>query len=391
MMIVAGDSKGRGTGGSTDLFSVGGGSGGCIDDNSPSTTSGPAAGQVAAVTATSDNSSDGSSPTSSSNSDSGSGSHSGHGNGNGNNGGDDDNATGGSGDHNTNGTPQDGIASSSSKSPSGATIAGIVLGTLAALVLAILGLFFCLRSRRRRQQAQNNGFTDMRGRGDLLSSGAPSIAESGGVNSVITRAPHENVPRAYETTPFVIRPRGGAFDPAVVGGAPLVRSHSGYSADVSDGTSTRGGHAAGPRLDDFADVQLLAPSPLATPSNEKHAYLNPFGDQAAVAPVSVIRTPSDSPPSFKTRATGGHSSDHERDADTERTSPVHRYPSMRRSAPLALVPHAELSTVTLNDPEVPPSYDSWRKRSPHNGFEPDPHSRFVYFGDSEKASSSGHS
>ena len=257
-------------------------------------------------------------------------------------------------------------------------------------MLAILGLFFCLRSRRRRQQAENSGFTDMRGRGDLLSSGAPSIAESGGVNSVITRAPHENVPRAYETTPFVMRPRGGAADPALSGVAPLVRSHSGYSADISDGTSTRGGHAAGPRLDDFADVQLLAPSPLPTPSNEKQGYLNPFSDHAAVVPVPLNRTPSDSPPSFKTRATGGHSSDHG-DADTERTSPVNRYPTMRRSAPLMLVPHAELSSVTLNDPEVPPSYDSWRKRSPHNGFESDPRSRFVYFGDSEKASSSGHS
>jgi len=110
MLIVAGDSNGRGTGGSSDLFTVGGGSGGCINDDSPSTTAGPPAGQVAAITATSGGSSgsSGSSPTSSSGSNSGSGNHSGNGNGTGNgnngNGGDGDPTTDDDGDH-SNATP----------------------------------------------------------------------------------------------------------------------------------------------------------------------------------------------------------------------------------------------------------------------------------------------
>lgn len=63
MMVLAGDSQGRGTGGSSDIFAVtSGGGAGCITGDSPSTTSGPAAGQVAAVSQTQGS---GSSPTAS--------------------------------------------------------------------------------------------------------------------------------------------------------------------------------------------------------------------------------------------------------------------------------------------------------------------------------------
>ena len=46
VMLVAGDKDGLGTGGSTDVMEVEGGDDSCINDNSPSSTAGPAAGGV---------------------------------------------------------------------------------------------------------------------------------------------------------------------------------------------------------------------------------------------------------------------------------------------------------------------------------------------------------
>lgn len=46
VQLIAGDSRGKGTGGSTDLLVVQGGDSGCIDNSSPSSTAGSPAGSV---------------------------------------------------------------------------------------------------------------------------------------------------------------------------------------------------------------------------------------------------------------------------------------------------------------------------------------------------------
>ncbi|KAH7093912.1 hypothetical protein BKA62DRAFT_721797 [Auriculariales sp. MPI-PUGE-AT-0066] len=397
------DSNGRGTGGSTDVFTVGDGSGSCVNNQSPSTTPGPAAGQVVAVasvpsSSTSNPSS--ASPTSSTSNKHGNSSDDGK---NGDDHGNDDD------DSDTSNANENGdtvcflrhlshAAPCRQESPTGGTHHSMNTSTIAAILLAILGLFFCLRSRRRHQRrAENDSFSDMRGRGDLLASTAPSIAESGGIDSILTRAPHENVPRAYTTTPFVMRPRGGEFEHShsTLGGPALMRSQSGYGADVSDGNSTSahgqnftflGTHGHGTTDEDFADAHLLA-SPLPTPSQEKSAYLDPFSDHHA---ASVNRTPSYSPPSFKTLATGGHSvSNDGHEADSERADP-----SMYRSPPHALIPQGGISSWTLNDPEVPPSYNSLRAKGQQqknrNLFQSDPDSRFISLHQDDATGSSGH-
>lgn len=248
-------------------------------------------------------------------------------------------------------------------------IAAIVLPVLAALLLLLLGLFFFLRSRRRRTRSlAQSSFDNMRGRGDLLASHPPSIAGSAGVDSVLVRAPHENMPRGYETEPFVMRPRGGA-DLSL----QRTRSGGGYSADVSDAASMR---------------ELLAPSPLATPTGEKAAYLqsgflhaNPF-----VSPLDPI-APSHSPPSFRTVATGGHSP---RPGVERRLSD--RNPARRTGTLYSVTPTGVgLSTSTLNtlaEGEVPPTYDSWQKHAGSDAGHLAGHQGLYVHGD--KGSSSGH-
>ncbi|KZV91497.1 hypothetical protein EXIGLDRAFT_719291 [Exidia glandulosa HHB12029] len=366
LMIVAGDSNGRGTGGSSDLFSVtGDGGGSCINNNSPGPTGNPVAGQVAAASPTSDSSnaanSDSPSSTNVSNNPSGT-SVSGTGNHNSDtdsNSGDNSNdASDPSSSSSTGGDASQQADPSNSSSKHHVPIVAIVLPILVVVLLLLLGLFFCLRSRRRSTRASaQSSFDNMRGRGDLLASHPPSIAGSAGVDSVLTRAPHENVPRIYETEPFVMRPRGG-------GGADLQRTHSGggYSADVSDAASTRESMRG-----------LLAVSPLATPTDEKAAYLsggflhpasqNPFASPLdATAPSPA---PSHSPPSFHTVATRGHSPRPDLGRRMSDRAPIQRTGTLYAVSPSGV--GMSTSTLgTLNEGDIPPTYDSWTK---HAGFD----------------------
>ncbi|EJD43848.1 hypothetical protein AURDEDRAFT_185413 [Auricularia subglabra TFB-10046 SS5] len=371
MLIVAGDSQGRGTGGSSDLFAIGGGSGGCLRDNSPSTTSGAAAGQVAAASQTGDSSA----PSSTSGSGSGSNDGSSGGNEDGDKDNDEGTSSGSHSDPNSASQQTDGAGGSSKHH---VPVAGIVVGALGGVLLVLLALFFLLRSRTRSAApaASDSSFGSMRSRGDLLASRPPSMAGSLGVDSVRAQAPHENLPRIYETEPFVMLPRGGAVP------ADLHHAHSGCSADESDGASTRESIRG-----------LLAPSPLATPAAEKSAYLtgaylNPFAHplDATALPSPA---PSHSPPSFRTVATGGETTLSEHDHEGE--GHVRPHPSMRRSAPrLHLMPHAGVSSSTLGEiGEAPPTYDSWRTNSSSDAGHLAGHQAALSLGVSGKSSSTG--
>ncbi|KAG8993388.1 hypothetical protein FRB94_013983 [Tulasnella sp. JGI-2019a] len=124
-LIVAGDSRGFGTGGSSDLTSVAAGSNGCINQSSPSSTQAPAAGGIYATG-------------------SGGGSVTG--------------APGG-------GPAQSGISGSSTggggkKSNTGAIVGGVI-GGIILLALLPLFVFFFLRRRKREASRRKRGDVDL--------------------------------------------------------------------------------------------------------------------------------------------------------------------------------------------------------------------------------------
>ncbi|KZT60911.1 hypothetical protein CALCODRAFT_71571 [Calocera cornea HHB12733] len=174
--FIVGDERGRGKGGSSDLMTVGGGSASCLNGNSPSSTQGPAAGQVStAAPASSSSSSSSSPPSSSSGSGSGSGSDS-----SGSSTSSSSTLPPGSGGGTVTGSPiatgaggsgqqgsSSGSSSSSSSSSHTGAIAGGVVGGVVALLLLLL-LVFCLTRRRRRAARAREGQGEKLGRTDLL-------------------------------------------------------------------------------------------------------------------------------------------------------------------------------------------------------------------------------
>ncbi|KAG8851398.1 hypothetical protein FRB96_009235 [Tulasnella sp. 330] len=139
-LIVAGDQRGFGTGGSSQLFTVGAGSSGCINGSSPSSTMGPAAGGIYATG-------------------SGGGSVTG--------------VPGGQPAASTGGT------SSGKKSNTGAIVGGVIGGVI-FLLFALLSLLYFLRRRRRRQTEGGGEKNRRREDIDLLNGEAGSTSGSGG-------------------------------------------------------------------------------------------------------------------------------------------------------------------------------------------------------------------
>ncbi|KAG9016243.1 hypothetical protein FRB90_003635 [Tulasnella sp. 427] len=198
-LLVAGDSRGFGTGGSTDLFTVQGGSSSCIDAASPSSTAAPAAGGIYAT---------------------GSGAGS---------------VTGAP--WNPQSTPGASNSGSGSSKNTGAIIGGAVGGVAGLLALLLLGLFFW---RRHRLHKQRRGTSRGRKSVDLLhgdsetghGGGAGLAAAGAGVAGAAAagRHGHDNDNRPMSQTDTAGRASLSSHAPTDATGTPIYASYRRGSA-----------------------------------------------------------------------------------------------------------------------------------------------------------------
>ncbi|KAG8942333.1 hypothetical protein FRC00_011916, partial [Tulasnella sp. 408] len=195
-LLVAGDERGFGTGGSTDLYQVQGGSSSCIDAASPSSTAAPAAGGIYAT---------------------GSGAGS---------------VTGApfDGPQSTQGASNSGSGSSSSNT--GAIVGGTIGGVAGLLAILLVGLFFWRRHRLHKQRGATMGRKSV----DLLhddseagTGGAAALAASGaGVAGASAAGDHirDGDQRPMSQTETAGRVSMSSHAPTDVTGPPIFAQYS---------------------------------------------------------------------------------------------------------------------------------------------------------------------
>ncbi|KAG8955198.1 hypothetical protein FRC04_009656 [Tulasnella sp. 424] len=323
-LLVAGDARGFGTGGSTDLYTVQGGSSSCIDAASPSSTAAPAAGGIYAT---------------------------------------------GSGAGSVTGAPFDGPQStqgasnsgSGSSSNIGAIVGGAIGGVAGLIALLLVGLFFWRRHRLHQQRAGTQGRKSV----DLLhedsefgAGGAAALAGAGaGVAGASAAGDHISDGRPMSQTDTAGRLSFSSHAPTDATGTPIFTQFSRRGSAPSLPPLAFGG--AGTISDTgHGDVKSSAQGPAHMRNSSGPFPPSSFNPPAAARPETPTTTDGTS---LRTPMTAA-----------QRASEKMGLPPPGTLRPVNIVQHEDAGVLASGGPsttqndeilELPPSYQDVRRNS----------------------------